>query len=238
MSIFSRLAIGTANWRDKPYGHRHTMCGREEQEKIIEYCLRVGIRWIDTATAYGVDLSWIPQGFTTFMKVTRSDDLRVGHGPGWIRIAHKAFETKEDKRYMCSVDGVSFYDPEERTGCVHQAWWNVPYSPFDRRWEDLIKWNHDSERGLNIVRSVFCQGKVFDSDEPPFVRFRKFAGEMGIPVGTLCILFCLMNPNVDVVIIGVDSCEQLRDDLRFFERLDGFGVDDPKIIDPRRWNNQ
>jgi len=200
MSVFDRLAIGTANW-GQVYGHRGVTCPREEQEKIVFYLMSAGIDTIHTKEAYHVDLSWLP----TYFDIVYGDQ----HG---------------------------FYDPSE-VPHVHEPWpyMNVPYSPFDRRWETwLAQDGHQCAEQIH-VRSVFCQGKVFTGAEPVFVRFRKYAGQLHLCVGTLCLLFCLLNPHVDKVIIGVDSEQQLRENLRFFHRLEGFGVDDPSVIDPRLW---
>jgi hypothetical protein len=209
-SVFSRIAIGVANWNEhKPYGHRGVICPRPEQEKILAYCQSAGIDTIHTKKAYGVDLSWVNSAF-------------------------RIVESDKPPTY-------SVYDPSEyakiKLSCQTLQ---IPYSPFDRRWEDVFsiepmwRWRRNFPEEIH-VRSCFCQGKVFSSDEPVFVRFRKYAGEMGMPVGTLCILFCLLNPNVDKVIVGVDSEEQLREDLRFFHRLGSFAVEDPNVIDPRLW---
>ena len=238
MSIFDRIAIGTANWGDKPYGHRGVICPRSEQEKIITYCQSCGIHTIDTATAYGVDLSWLPPAFEIVMKIRREDPIdRIDRHHRFL--AHSAedrgaFYDLAECRGIPEIEGTSFYDPGQERDLPFQVIWSIPYGPFDRRWEEAMR-EHRAAGGENWVRSCFLQGRVFHSPEPVFVRFRKYAGELDIPVGTLCILFCLLNPNVDKVIVGVDSEEQLREDLRFFHRMGSFGVEDPKIIDPRRW---
>jgi len=202
MNAFNRIAIGTASWTADAagYGHRHVTCPREEQEKILAYCMSCGIDTIHTKKAYNVDLSWVPTAF----------DIVHGDQHGLYDLSEVP-EIREPWPYL-----------------------NIPYSPFDRRWEEWLEDVYRYAEEIH-VRSVFCQGKVFTSDEPVFVRFRAYAAKVGLPVGTLCILFCLLNPHVDKVIIGVDCEQQLRDNLRFFHRMDGFGVDDPNIIDPRRW---
>jgi len=45
-----------------------------------------------------------------------------------------------------------------------------------------------------------------------------------------------MNPNIDKVIIGADSYEQFKENLRFFQRMGNFQIDDLDIIDLRRTN--
>lgn len=134
-------------------------------------------------------------------------------------------------------EGVSAYDPGDvpcRDPLHPYDWINIPYSPFNRTWEAWMSQWYSCFDEIH-VRSIFVQGKVFTSDEPVFVRFRKYARELGLPPGTLCMLFCLLNPAVDRVVIGVDSVAQLRENLRFFHRLDGFATEDAQLIDPRKW---
>lgn len=239
MNVFDRIAIGTANWGQVPYGHRGVTCPRDEQEEIISYCMSAGIHAIDTAVAYNVDLSWVPTCFDIVMKVRNGDDIELA-GRSHIVMAHgvEAWDwvNNEYRHDLGQVAGLSMYDiadwqNHEPVATVVQ----IPYSTFDRRWESHLADIKSEEVDIH-VRSCFVQGKVFTATEPVFVRFRKYAAELNLPVGTLCILFCLLNPNVDKVIIGVDSEQQLRENLRFFHRLDGFGVDDPNIIDPRKWS--
>lgn len=210
MRVFERLCIGTANWhRKKPYGHRGVVCPLEEQNKILAYCQSVGIDTIHTKKAYDVDLS--PVLVNSYFRIVCED----------------ALDTVK-----------SFYDVAELVQCGKEKRWSIvqiPYSVFDRRWESTL-WRIKEQWADEVwVRSCFLQGKVFSSDEPVFLRFRGYAEQVGIPIGTLCILFCLLNPHVDKVILGVDSAEQLREDLRFFHKLGSFLVDDLNVIDPRKW---
>jgi aryl-alcohol dehydrogenase-like predicted oxidoreductase len=208
MNVFDRLALGTANFGPKPYGHRGVTCSRKEQENIAAYALSCGIDTIHTKNEYGADLSWLPTYF----------DIIDGTGGN----GQAPYELHE---YTIRTDGTKW------------DWVNIPYSPFNKTWEPWLMSGHAASHEIH-VRSIFCQGKVFTSNESVFARFRQYAAGLGIPVGTLCILFCLLNPNVDKVILGVDSEEQLRDNLRFFHRLDSFGVDDPKVIDPRLFEKE
>jgi aryl-alcohol dehydrogenase-like predicted oxidoreductase len=117
--------------------------------------------------------------------------------------------------------GASIYEPRDLNKLpMHLIGvLQVPYSLFDRRFGPYFA-NWKAE-GIEIhVRSVFLQGKILEKVKPHEA-----------------IAFCLMNPYVDKVIIGVDSLEQLKDDLRYFHRLNELKVTNEKIIDPRKWNN-
>jgi predicted aldo/keto reductase-like oxidoreductase len=71
------------------------------------------------------------------------------------------------------------------------------------------------------------------------------ASKNNIPLELLCLCFVAQNPFIDKVLLGVDSLEQLRSNLRFSgymkkaRELDGqlrkFIVDDEKIILPSLW---
>jgi aryl-alcohol dehydrogenase-like predicted oxidoreductase len=205
VSIFERIAIGVANWNEQKPYGHRGVTCPRAEQEKI-------LAYCQSA---GID--------TIHTKKAYGVDL------SWVSSAFRIVRSDEFPNY-------SLYDPSdwlEVPGSCNVL--QFPYSPFDRRWEEVLADDGWYETPEFHARSCFCQGKVFSSDEPVFVRFRKYAGEMGIPVGTLCILFCLLNPNVDKVIVGVDSEEQLREDLRFFHRMGSFGVEDPKIIDPRRW---
>lgn len=110
---------------------------------------------------------------------------------------------------------LSVYDPSEvPTGLTEEDVLQLPYSIFDRRFERVIR---EVECEVH-VRSVFLRGKLLEKFKP-----------------WECIAFCLINPNIDRVIIGVDSYSQLKDDLRPFHRMNSAEITDLDILDPRRW---
>lgn len=110
---------------------------------------------------------------------------------------------------------LSVYDPSEvPTGLTEEDVLQLPYSIFDRRFERVI-WEVECEVH---VRSIFLRGKLLEHFNPPD-----------------CIMFALMNPNIDRVIIGIDSYEQLKDNLRIFHRMNLAEITDENILDPRRW---
>ncbi|KKM22426.1 hypothetical protein LCGC14_1625480 [marine sediment metagenome] len=178
--IFSRLAIGTANWGREYNG---TKVPEKDIEKILSYCQCSGIDTIHTSAAYGWDWSKVNSYFRVI--------------------------TKEKG---C----VSIYEPSEvPIALTNQTILQVPYSIYDRRFESMFS----SWKGSEIhVRSIFLRGKLLEKFTP-----------------WECIAFCLMNPNVDRVIIGVDSYEQLKDDLRILHRMNSAEITDLDVIDPRRW---
>lgn len=100
----------------------------------------------------------------------------------------------------------------------------VPYSIFDRRFEkyfDILR-----KMGVEIlVRSVFLQGLAFKKPgdlDSHFLKIRDAISELNniaegnnIPVSAVCVNFAVLNQNIDRVVVGVDSLDNLREILRF-----------------------
>jgi aryl-alcohol dehydrogenase-like predicted oxidoreductase len=95
----------------------------------------------------------------------------------------------------------------------------IPYSVFDRRFEKyfgILK-----NRGVEIhVRSVFVQGLVFsaldklnsffDPIRPKLEALNNIANESGKSIESLCLNFVNANHYIGIVIIGVDSKQNLE----------------------------
>ncbi|MBW2993081.1 aldo/keto reductase, partial [Candidatus Woesearchaeota archaeon] len=133
----------------------------------------------------------------------------------------------------------------------------VPYSIFDQRFSryfSLLK-----EKGVEVhIRSVFLQGLVFKNPDKLEGRFakvknkllklRNLSDRLNIPISSLCINFALLNEYVDKVIIGVDSLNNLkenipsmRDKLRIkeiYSNLKNLEETDENIILPVNWGEK
>lgn len=220
MSIFSRLCLGTANFGKEYNGVK---VSEDEQQKILDYCQCSGISMIDTAVAYNWDWSNISTYFEIVTKGDGNDEFPrkpygyLAHeGIIWEPFWEKVLSYKSEKI------GLSIYEPKSiphfGTFGVHCAdIIQVPYSIFDRRFEPYFA--DLKSRGIEIhVRSIFLRGKILE-------RFKPWE----------CITFCLANPYIDRVIIGVDSLQQLKDNLRPFHRMNSAEIHDENVLDPRRW---
>lgn len=207
MNVFSRIAIGTANWGE-PYGHRKVQCPRDEQGKIIDYCAEHGIDTIHTKDAYGADLSWLPP----------------------------LFEIIDGEQDGFSVYDLGVPIDLTR-GPVRREFINVPYSIVDRRFEAVMEHGHIIVGGtIRVpvhVRSIFCQGKVFTGGEPVFEAVRTTAHALNMTTAQFCLQFVLLNPHVDKIVVGVDSLQQLQEMLLPYEMMDRLRCDEPSLIDPR-----
>ena len=219
MSIFDRLSIGTANFGKEYNG----ICvSAKDADKILNFAWDIGIRSLDCATAYNWYFGDTNKDFEVTLKM-REDDGWCGPLPD-ILMAHRSEEWEWLIGKGKFTYGVSVYEPNE-VGFIESYSNNLtvlqcPYSIYDRRFEPYFAFWHRA--GVQIqVRSVFLRGKILDK-----VRVKD------------CMIFPLLNPNVDKMIIGVDSLDQLKQNVEYFQWLDTLKVDDENIIDPRRWEQK
>jgi aryl-alcohol dehydrogenase-like predicted oxidoreductase len=208
-----RLAIGTANWGKEYNGAK---VSEDDQKEILDFCQCNGIDTIDTATAYEWDWTKVSSYFNVIVKVQSGDGVSdIWDAGAYCVMAHNS------KSYRGSIDGVSLYEPRSldqfrTTPRIAQA----PYSVYDRRFEpyfQIWKKGYDPIEEIH-VRSIFLRGKVLEKVKPHEA-----------------IVFCLMNPYIDKVILGADSFEQFRDNLAPLFYMNNLKKDDPNIIDPRKW---
>lgn len=130
----------------------------------------------------------------------------------------------------------------------------VPYSIFDQRFGSyfpILK-----EKKVEVyVRSVFLQGLVFkdpselgddfDKVKGKIKKLREISEGMDLPLALLVLNFAVLNDNVDRVVVGVDSIENLKELFissehtnkikPFMPELLAFREDDEKIILPVNW---
>lgn len=154
--------------------------------------------------------------------------------------------------------GFSLYNPSELDYLISRKIEfdiiQVPYSIFDRRFEKYFP----KLKKLNIsvyTRSVFLQGLAFLSPEDLkgnleeareiLRKLHSFCLSRDIRVNALFLNFALANPDIDKVVIGVDSLKQLNDNLGNIERyeavskiiplVDEFKITREEILLPYKW---
>lgn len=160
--------------------------------------------------------------------------------------------------------GVSVYEPDELDALrgigaaaeidVVQA----PASPVDRRMLRLaVDWpGQDASWSLH-ARSAFLQGLllVAPEDRPTWARplaaslapwdgWIAAQGVLGEVATAACLGFLLSRPEVERVLVGAEDSEQLSRVVRTTITLgdslgaavpDEVAIDDPEVVDPRRW---
>jgi aryl-alcohol dehydrogenase-like predicted oxidoreductase len=157
--------------------------------------------------------------------------------------------------------GVSLYYPEELRYLFNNHFKidlvQVPYSIFDRRFEDYFVSLIDKDIEIH-VRSVFLQGLVFLDPRKLEKRFQKIRSKLAelrnlserheVPVAAICLNFALLNEYIDRVIIGIESVQNLQDNINarqciqtvktIYPQLLSFREDDENIIIPGNWQKQ
>lgn len=198
--MLNRLVVGTANWGRDYNGH---CVDEKEQGLIMEYMKEVGIEWLDVATAYGTER--IGNGeFKRIVKV-QEDDAIVNVGKHDYIIAHNTSSFVAIKRFMGDSHrvGISSYldyaDIELINKSNDVGILEVPYSIMDGRLNQVIF------GGRIIARSIFCKGKALKYFSP-----------------RECIDFVLMNPRINKVILGVDSVDQLKENIAHLVKMETF----------------
>lgn len=193
--MLDRLVIGTANWGRDYNGHN---VSGKEQNLIMEYMKEVGIEWLDVATAYGTQFVGTGQ-FHRFVKspkekyqVTGLDRLLAHSVSDYSPEHHQGFSIYKDEQLPVKS---RWYQPR---------WVEFTYSVFDRQ-EIETRFRLKSHGDNYIARSIFCKGKALKYFSPRD-----------------CIDFVLMNPRIDKAIIGVDSVDQLRENVVHLVKMETF----------------
>ncbi|WP_426668539.1 aldo/keto reductase [Mucilaginibacter sp. McL0603] len=123
--------------------------------------------------------------------------------------------------------GVSIYNNDEFKKVIRDESIDVIQLPFNVLDNSNFRGELiEQAKELNKIihtRSVFLQGLFFKDifDQNPVVmalydqlkQIRDIAGEYKISVGTLALSYCLSQHNIDNVLIGVDSIDQLTNNL-------------------------
>lgn len=171
-------------------------------------------------------------------------------------------ELKKTKKV--SQVGVSLYEPSELEFLLSNYsdevdFVQIPFNILDSRWiqNNLLK--KTKEKGIKIfVRSVFIQGLIFMVDEKKMDNIHndlknyldfisKLANEKQIPISSLALDYVKSFDEIDGVLVGCETLEQLKENINQFDgEVSVNDVDKKsifeltknipkKIIDPRLW---
>lgn len=154
--------------------------------------------------------------------------------------------------------GFSLYHPDELQEILDMGipfeLVQVPFSILDQRFLPYL--SELRKLGIEVhTRSAFLQGLVFrnplslsDFFQPCFASLKKIAGkaaQLHVSIAEFCLAFCLAQPNIDRVVIGVDSRENLEQNIaskaivpEIQDALNGyrsFALDVPEVLNPSLW---
>jgi aryl-alcohol dehydrogenase-like predicted oxidoreductase len=155
--------------------------------------------------------------------------------------------------------GVSVYTNEQMNEVIDDINIDIiqiPFNLFDNlnlRGE-LIK-KAKSNNKIIHTRSVFLQGLFFMKKDNPFPIRIKLENEMevithismksSISIGSIALNYCLQQPNINGVLIGVDSLHQLKENISFAENkildqyideINKIRIDNIELLNPSMWN--
>lgn len=240
-----KLALGTANFAQR-YGIANTdkPTGAEIQ-RILLTAWDSGIRLIDTAQAYGCDMSLF-DGFDVVNKTGVSDTGYIP--PMYALLAHDTRVNMEPlimakKMGIFEKIGAAIYNPRELLDFIDYPIdiIQLPLNVFDTRFCEYIPLL--KELGIQVhIRSVFLQGLLL-MHNPPFAtaqvrRFQRTAKAYGYTPAQYA-LGRVLSSGGDVVVVGCNSAEQLKEIVAVKPiRYDGndFSVTDEDIINPTKWS--
>lgn len=154
--------------------------------------------------------------------------------------------------------GFSLYNPEQvgvllDKGCVPDLV-QVPYSILDRKFEQEIAVL--KKLGTEIhVRSVFLQGLYFMNPSelpkklqalaPALSELHQHCAVQQVGVGQVALRYVYENPNIDQLVIGVDTAAQLQENIQLVSNTDSFAalfsainaiqIPDKNLLNPANW---
>jgi aryl-alcohol dehydrogenase-like predicted oxidoreductase len=151
--------------------------------------------------------------------------------------------------------GVSVYGPDELDAVCSRGDFDIVQAPFnivDRRLETSGWLARLGRAHTEIhVRSVFLQGlllmtpdkrpAIFGSRRSLWERWDRWLQEASVKPLEACLGFALSRPEIDRVIVGVDSVRQLREILSsaavpISQPPNDLSSEDMDLINPSRWH--
>ena len=155
--------------------------------------------------------------------------------------------------------GVSIYTNEQMNDVINDINIDIiqiPFNLFDNlnlRGELIIKAKLNNK--IIHTRSAFLQGLFFMKKENPHAIRVKLEKELDfiedisikstIPIGSIALNYCLMQNFIDGVLIGVDSLDQLKENIDFAENkipkqcldeINEIRIKNIELLNPSLWN--
>ncbi len=155
--------------------------------------------------------------------------------------------------------GVSVYTNEQMNEVIDDTNIDIiqiPFNLFDNlnlRGDLLIKGKLKNK--IIHTRSAFLQGLFFmkkDNTNPIRIKLKKeldfieeISSKSSIPISSIALNYCLMQNCIDGVLIGVDSLEQLKENIYFAENkipnqyldeINEIRINNIELLNPSSWN--
>jgi aryl-alcohol dehydrogenase-like predicted oxidoreductase len=202
--------------------------------------------------AFGESLQSLNTDHVYALLVHRPEEL-LSRGGGRLWSALQALKERGQVRKV----GVSAYDPEQLKGILPRYSIDIvqiPFNLYDQRFKRSGMLNRLKESGIEVhARSAFLQGLLlmrpealpahFESIRSHHARLHQRIEQSKSSALEVSLAFCLGQPEIDVVVVGCETADQLseilfRSDLLpsdFLGSFAPFNVDDPDIVLPPNW---
>jgi len=158
--------------------------------------------------------------------------------------------------------GVSVYTPEDAKTALENPLveiLQIPFNILDRRWIDEGIFDKAEEKSVQLFfRSIFLQGLIFLSNgdlerqkmdwaKPYMNQFHKLVSETTLTPIELSFEILSNIPGDNVIIMGIDSFEQLQENMKLIDKIRAdkkFDINwwsnlptfPEKLLNPTSWN--
>lgn len=167
-------------------------------------------------------------------------------------------DIKQDK--LIDNFGVSVYDTDDTQFLLDNHgdiidYIQIPYNIFDRRFDSIFE--QIKVNNIDVIsRSTFLKGIIPSpvdnvpselNDIIPYkLKLESASENAGVRVDELATLFVYYNKNISSTIFGVNSPEELKNNIDTIKQFDEsildeidfneLSISEVKLIDPRQWN--
>lgn len=154
--------------------------------------------------------------------------------------------------------GVSVYTNEQISHVIDDNNIDIIQIPFNLldnlNFKGELLQKAKSKNKVIHSRSAFLQGLIFMKKDNPFTVRKKLEKELdilnaisiksSICIGSIALNYCLVQPTIDGVLIGVDSLEQLKENIQFtkqsipsvyLDQINSIKVENVELLNPSRW---
>ncbi len=154
--------------------------------------------------------------------------------------------------------GFSLYTPEQldqliQLNCIPDLV-QLPYSILDRKFEKQLPMLKSVGTEVH-VRSVFLQGLYFMNPnqlpeklkplESALIALHQLCAEAKLPINQVALNYVISNPNIDQLVIGIETAEQLKENLALvsnwnsptdlFSKIEAIEVSNKSLLNPANW---
>ena len=161
----------------------------------------------------------------------------------------------KEEGFICKL-GVSLYTTDEIEQVVNKFDFidliQIPFNIFDninQKGSIILKMK---EKGIEVhTRSAFLQGLFFSNKLPnnlislqPYIDIlHKLSSKYSMTISEIALNYCLNQPNIDKVLIGIDTKSQLTENIsgvnqlssEILEEINNIYIKDTKLLNPVNW---